>query len=276
MLKEILVKKADGSTEPFMVSKLEHSLKSAGASEDVKKEIVETIINELFDGISTKKIYRSAFNLLREKEKKPIAAKYSLKAAIFNLGPSGFPFEDFIAEVYRSMGYKTKTGVILEGVCAEHEVDLFATYNGKKYGAEIKFHNHQGVKTDLKVALYVYARFDDLKKSNEVDQGILITNTKFTKSALSYGKCVGLKMIGWDSPKEENLYSLIEDSGLHPITCLSTLSSQDKKRLIENKVLLCRTIIENASILETNGVSTQRIPNVLEEARVLCQPGTGV
>ena len=276
MEKEISIKKADGTTEPFDVSKLERSLERAGTSKVVTQEIVEKISAELTDGMTTKEIYKNAFALLKDKEKSPIAAKYSLKKAVFDLGPSGFPFEDFIAEIYRAMGYKASTGVILKGKCAEHEVDLLAVQKNKRHGAEIKFHNHQGIKTDLKVTLYVYARFDDLKAGDKVDEGVLITNTRFTRNAISYGECVGLKMIAWDYPKKDNLYSLIGETGLHPVTCLTTISGQEKKRLIENKIILCRDIKEDTSLLETYGISSDDIPDILNEIGVLCKPGVGV
>ncbi len=278
---KIFIKKADGTSEPFLSSKLEQSLMRAGASEPVIQEIIEKVTTKLVEGMTTKEIYQDAFSLLRDREKElVVAARYSLKKAVFDLGPSGFPFEDFIREIYRAMGYTASTGIVLKGKCAEHEVDLFARKEGKKHGAEIKFHNHQGIKTDLKVALYVYARFEDLIKSGEVDEGVLITNTKFTKNARAYGTCVGLTMISWDYPKEgngqENLYSLIETSGLHPITCLTTLPKSAKKRLLENNIVLCRTIKEDTSMLESYGISNDQIPLILEEINTLCQPGTGV
>lgn len=279
MTKTIFIKKADGTSEPFLSSKLEQSLTRAGASKPVIQEIIEKVTARLVEGVTTKEIYQDAFSLLRDKEKElVVAAKYSLKKAVFDLGPSGFPFEDFITEIYRARDFEVSTGTILQGRCAEHEVDLFARKKSKKYGAEIKFHNHQGIKTDLKVALYVHARFEDLIKSKEVDEGILITNTKFTKTAIAYGKCVGLEMISWDYPKggEESLYSLIEDSGLHPITCLTTIPKGDKKRLLEGDIVLCRTIKEDTSILETYGIASDRIPLILKEINTLCQPGSGV
>ncbi len=276
MTKEILIKKADGSTEPFEASKLERSLERSGASKSIIKEVLAGITSRLVDGMTTKEIYRNAFELLRDKDTGVTAAKYSLKKAVFDLGPSGFPLEDFIAEIYRAKGFESSTGVMLKGKCAVHEVDLFAKKDKKIYGAEIKFHNSQGIKSDLKVALYVYARFDDLIKSGAVDEGILITNTKFTKNAVSYGKCAGLKMISWEYPLKGNLFSLIEETGLHPITCLTKIPSKERKRLIENKVLLCRDIKDNNSLLETHGVESRLIPEILNEIGDLCQPGAGV
>ncbi|NQV93369.1 restriction endonuclease [Candidatus Kaiserbacteria bacterium] len=277
MTEEILIKKTDGSTEAFDASKLEGSLKRAGASESIIKEIVDKVNSKLVPGMTTKEIYQDAFELLRDKEEKPIAAKYSLKKAVFELGPSGFPFEDFITEIFRATGHEASNGVIMAGKCAEHEVDMFAVHKGgKRHGAEIKFHNHPGIKTDLKVALYVHARFDDLIKGGKVDEGVLITNTRFTSNALEYGKCAGLKMISWNYPEKDNLYSLIEETGLHPITCLTTIPDRNKKILIDNEIVLCRSIRENASVLSEYGVPVDRIPSILEEVGSLCQPGAGV
>ena len=63
----------------------------------------------------------------------------------------------------------------------------------------MKFHNELGMKSDLKVALYVKARVDDLKKhkaergERPIDEGWIITNTKFSKMAVQYANCNGMK-----------------------------------------------------------------------------------
>ncbi|MEX0652304.1 MAG: ATP cone domain-containing protein [Candidatus Paceibacterota bacterium] len=277
MAEAIRIKKTDGTTEPFDVSKLERSLERSGASASVIKVVVKKITEMLSPGMSTKEIYKEAFTLLKSKEKGPAAARYSLKKAVFDLGPSGFPFEDFITELFRATGHDATNSVIMKGKCAEHEVDMFAVHEGGvRHGAEIKFHNHPGIRTDLKVALYVYARFDDLKKGGDVDEGMLITNTRFTSNALEYGKCVGLRMISWDYPEKDNLYSLIERTGLHPISCLTSIPDKNKKTLIDNEVVLCRTIKENPGVLGEHGVSEELVPKILEEIGALCQPGAGV
>ena len=280
--RSVLIKKSDGSEEPFKAFKLEKSLRLAGASEIVTRDIIESISSKLTDGTTTRKIYTSAFSMLRRKEHTPVAARYSLKKAVFDLGPSGFPFENFIAEIYRTKGYNVSVDVVLRGKCAEHEVDLIAHSPHKSFGAEIKFHNHQGIKTDLKIALYVHARFNDLVGAERssanvwIQEGVLITNTKFTTHAIAYGECVGLSMIGWEYPEKGNLHMLIGETGLHPITCLTTLSSVDKKRLLENKIVLCRSFKGNAHMLERYGIPRRKIPDIVEEADALCQPVTRV
>src|SRR5581483_9188859 len=185
--------KSDGTREPFDVSKLESSLKKSGASDPIIKRIVGQISDRLEPGITTHEIYKYAFGLLH-KEEQPVAFQYSLRRAIMELGPSGFPFEEYVAEIFKHKGYQTKTDQIVKGFCVEHEIDVVAWNEEKLIMAEAKFHNELGTKSDLKVALYVKARFDDLRKmkfnygkERDLDEGWLVTNTKFTSTAIEYG-----------------------------------------------------------------------------------------
>lgn len=273
---DILITKADGTKEKFDVSKLEGSLKKAGANSKVVEDIIRTIEKELVDGITTKEIYRHAFELLK-KEEKPIALKYSLKRAIMELGPSGFPFEKFIAEIFNYKGYTTETGKVVRGFCVEHEVDVVAWNKDKLIMCEAKFHNDPGMKSDLKVALYVKARFDDLRKmtfkygkERKLDEGWLITNTKFSSTAIEYGSCQGgLIMVGWNYPPRGNLHDLVLEAKLHPITCLTSLTGREKKFLIQQGVVLCKSVIENPGLLPLMGLSPVKAKKVLEEIEML-------
>jgi len=174
------------------------------------------------------------------------------------------------------------TGVITNGKCAEHEVDLIATSADDAFGAEVKFHNSPGMKTDLKVALYVRARFIDLAEAPKVEgeahieRGMLITNTKFTGNAIEYGKCVGLTLIGWNYPESGNLQDLVSETGLHPITCLTTLSESEKQRLLEDKLVLCRSIKAGASVLTEHGITPEKAAEAMREAQDLCTSGVAM
>jgi len=275
----VTIVKADGEREVFDPAKLERSLTRAGAGKETIAEISKHIVSEIHDGMSTHEIYSRAFDYLREKEVRPVAARYSLKRAILALGPSGFPFEDFVSEIFRAKGYEVMTGVMTKGKCAEHEVDLIATSEKDSFGAEVKFHNSPGMKTDLKVALYVRARFVDLAEAPEkkgekhVERGMLITNTKFTGNAIEYGNCVGLTMIGWNYPEKGNLQDLVAETGLHPITCLTTLSESEKQRLLEDKLVLCRSIKGGASVLTEHGITPEKAAEAMREAQDLCTSG---
>src|SRR6266850_1206791 len=96
----IYIVKANGEKEIFIADKLNESLVRAGASPEARHAIVSHIEGELKDGMSTSQIYKHAYFLL-EKEEKPTSYRYSLKRAVMDLGPSGFPFEDFIGEIFR-------------------------------------------------------------------------------------------------------------------------------------------------------------------------------
>src|SRR3989344_7969030 len=99
--KEILISKASGETEPFSDAKLRRSLERVNASIDVIEKIIKHVRKELKPGMPTSQIYRHAFSLLRKQER-PVAARYALKQAIRELGPSGHPFEKLIGEMLAS------------------------------------------------------------------------------------------------------------------------------------------------------------------------------
>jgi hypothetical protein len=186
-------------------------------------------------------------------------------------------FEDFIAEIFRKKGFDAETGKIVRGFCVEHEVDVVAWNNEKLIMVEAKFHNELGIKSDLKIALYVKARFDDLRKmtfkygkERQLDEGWLVTNTKFTSTAIEYGSCQGgLRMIGWNYPPVGNLHDMILESKLHPITCLSSLNGREKKELLDKGVVLCKSILENQDLLISIGLNGSKGQKVIEEIETL-------
>ncbi len=276
--RKIYIIKSDGTKEEFNSGKLESSLRQAGASPEVQTKIVGHIAREIEDGMSTTAIYRHAFELLHKFER-PVAARYSLKRAIADLGPSGFPFEKFVAEIYKAKGFETLTDQMVDGKCVSHEIDMVAWNENKLIMAEAKFHNELGMKSDLKVALYVKARFDDLKDreflygpKRRLDEGLLITNTNFTEKAITYSECIGAKLIGWNYPAVGNLHDMIEDAGVHPITCLTSLSGAEKKNLMAKGVILCRNIREGGEALYAAGLSRDAIEKAAKESALLCPP----
>jgi hypothetical protein len=272
MTKAVLITKADGKEEPFIADKLRRSLLHAGANDHLCDSIVSHIEKELTDGMSTREIYKHAFFLLHKMEK-PVALRYSLRRALFDLGPSGFPFELIVAEIFKGKGYKTETGQVVRGHCTMHEVDCIAWNENKVILAEAKFHNQIGLKSDVKIALYVKARFDDLRNTTfmldgvprKMTEGWLITNTKFSQNAIEYGQCSGIHMVGWNYPAENNLHDLIEDADMHPITSLTSLSVSEKNQLLAKKIVLARMLREDPSVLKEFGHNEDKIITVMRE-----------
>ncbi len=270
---QVFIKKADGEREQFRPEKLERSLEHAGASSTMRARILAQVMQEVKDDMTTEEIYRRAFDILRKEDETPVAARYSMKRAVFALGPSGFPFEQFLGEVLRGHGWRVRSDVTLMGRCAPHEVDVLAEKDGKRIGIEAKFHNDPGGKTDIKDALYVHARYQDLAmtphKESHVDEGWLVTNTRFTRNAINYAQCANLALLGWDYPAKHGLLAMIEEAGVHPLTALTTLAEGEKRRLLEHKIVLCRAI-QTPHLLEEHGVKPSNIPKVVEEAQRLC------
>ena len=269
-----LITKADGQQEIYAREKLDTSLKHAGASFEARARVIEQIERELREGMTTEDIYQYAFQALKSIEDIPVAARYSIKRAVFDLGPSGYPFESFFAEILRAHGWRTRVEVAMNGRCAPHEVDVLAEKGRVRAGIEVKFHNTAGVVTDVKDALYVHARFEDLKHAphehERVTEGWLVTNTRFTRTAIRYGRCAGLTMYGWDYPRHRGIVDMVEQMAGHPLTCLTTLSSGEKQRLLERNIVLCKSIRDNPNMLTGFGIAPSKIASVAHEAKNLC------
>ena len=269
---QVKIIKADGNLEYFKVEKLRRSLRRSGATADEVNAIVAEITTEIYDGISTQEIYRRAFALLRENEV-AIAARYSLRRALFSLGPTGFPFEKFLGRLFNHHGYKTQTGIIIQGNCAEHEIDIAAFNTTHSFVGEAKFHARPGMKTDLQVAMYSYARLLDLENNKICDESIcgikefwLITNTKFTTAAERYGECVGLKLLSWDYPRRDNLHDRIQRVGIYPITAIQSLNLSQIATLIDYNIIICKDLVDNPAVLRHLHLSTKKHESVLQEA----------
>jgi predicted RecB family endonuclease len=234
----IKIIKADGTTEDFSADKVISSLRRAGADQNTAESVVEQIKPYLYQYIPSFEIYKKVMSLLKT-SRKDLAERYDLKKAVMELGPTGYPFEKFFAEVLRVGGYETLTNQLVMGHCVKHEVDIVAKKEKEKFMIECKFHNQPGVRTDIKVALYVYARFLDVKREG-FTQPWLVTNTKATQEVIAYAGCVGMRVTSWDYPVDESLREMIDQSGLHPITSAVGLSLKQKQSLLEQGIVFCK------------------------------------
>lgn len=270
--------KHSGDIVEYNPDKLKKSLLKSGASRDVVESILQTIQKEVYEGISTKHIYKMAFGLLK-KTSNSHAARYNLREAIRLLGPAGFFFEKYIARLFAAEHYETKTNLILPGKCVSHEIDVLVKKNNVLAMVECKFHAGREAASDVKVPMYILSRYNDLqdKKHNvfgsieSISKCWIVTNNRFTTDAITFAKCSGLNLLSWDYPKDNNLKTRNDNNYLYPVTCLTTLSLAEKDKLLILDIILVKEIINNSECLEKIGLSSNRIKNVMREASELCK-----
>lgn len=272
------VVKKSGEFVVFDKNKLEKSLLNSGANQSVVQEVLQMIEKEIYEGISTKRIYKMAFNLLRKKSHSH-AARYNLKEAIQLLGPDGFYFEKYIARLFSMENYETRTNLTLQGKCVSHEIDVLTKKNSVIAMIECKFHMGKEASTDVKVPMYILSRFNDLKERKHsvftekdvISECWIVTNNRFTLDAMTFGTCSGLNLLSWDYPVNNNLRTKNENNNLYPITCLTTLTLTEKDKLLALDAILVKELLNSHNCLEKIGLSSQRIKGVIKEASELCR-----
>lgn len=269
----VTVLKANGKQEPFSEEKLRQSARRAGVPKKMQDEVIEHIKNNLYENIPTSEIYHHILDYLAKAPDSHLKARYSLKQAIMDLGPTGYPFEDYVSRILDAQGYSTTVRNIVRGKCVMHEIDVIAEKNAgqtDRLMVEAKYHNHLGISTEIHVAMYTQARFQDVQRQNGFTDVLLITNTKASTDAIAYANCMGMKIISWSYPEGGSLRELVEKFSLHPITTLTSLSIPQKQRLLEKGIVLCRDICGNESILDTLNISAEEKQKMYQEALIVC------
>jgi len=268
-----MITKNDGTKEQYDEEKIHTSATRVGVPEALQNEMLQSIRDRLYDGIKTSEIFLMIKEFLRRSDSPYLAMKYNLKDALSELGPSGYPFEKYVSLLLEATGYQTRTNQTIEGSCVSHEVDVVAVKDNVTYFIEAKFHKNHGQRTDVRVALYIKSRYDDLKSNwkNGPTAPWIVTNTRFSTDAIKYSECQNIKLTSWGYPKEGGIMDLIERTGLHPVTIIENLSSGDKMRLMAAGVVTCKQLLDpaNHSLL-----SRDFIDNLLPDLENICQSHT--
>lgn len=272
------ITKFDGEQVLFDRSKLVRSLRRSGADTNYIEEVMPDIEAQIYNGITSKKLHQIAFRILKKSKRKEAAAKYNLKAAIMQLGPSGYPFEAFVGKLLAHRNYNTRVGVNCQGRFVTHEVDIVAENKKECILVECKYRNKATEKVSVQVPMYIRSRFEDIELkwkeqvqyANKEFKGWVVTNTKFSKDAEAYGKGIGLRLIGWAYPQNQSLQYLIEKYHLYPVTCLSSLTKAQKSALLKFDIILCKDLIQQEGILTRMKIKPNKTKTIMEEARALC------
>ena len=270
-MNKIYVTKSNGTQQLFSEEKLRNSLEFTGADANQIENVLNFVDKQIYDGITTRTIYKLAFKELR-KISRPLSAYYGTKRALMELGPDGFLFEKFIARIFSHLGYQTNIGVWIEGKCIGHEIDVLAENGEKKIMVECKFHNSKERTNDVKTALYIKARANDIAQGTDnqgFDEFWFVSNTSFSDDAIRYSTCSGLYLWGANFPPQNTLQDTIRDNGLNPITCLSTLKKHEKQMLLDSDILITADLLDNQSLLYDIGLEKNRAKKVMHEINKL-------
>lgn len=262
--------KADKTKEPFDENKVLQSIRRAGIPEDIQLQVLSDIKNNIYDNIPTHEIYAKVLDSLGSSIHPYAKGKYTLKEAIMMLGPTGYPFEDFVSKLLNEIGYQTRVRQTVWGKCVSHEIDVIAEKDDRISMIETKFHNNLGTRSEVQTALYTYARFLDVKEKCNFSDAWIVTNTKTTQDANTYAQCMGMKVISWSYPRSGSLRELIETTKLHPITMLTTLSSSAKMDLLKEHVVMCKDLRSNLSYLDTYISVNEEKEKVIQELDFIC------
>ncbi len=272
MSAQIIVIKRSGEQVPFEDERVIHSMQRSGVPVELQDKALQHIKERVQkdNTITTDEIFYHIREFLVGKDKKS-ALRFNLRQGIFDLGPTGFPFEKYLAEIFQEQGFKTQTDLVMKGDCVDHEIDILLEKEGKKEIVEVKFHNQTFGKTDVQVALYVYARFLDLQKSNNISGVWIATNTKLSIDAIHYAKCKGIKMLSWNYPPEASLAEFVEKPKMYPLTVITDLTQEEKRHLIDNGIVLAKDLL-NISDNELKAkylVDEKRIQEIKNDAKLI-------
>jgi Holliday junction resolvase-like predicted endonuclease len=194
------------------------------------------------------------------------------------LGPTGYPFERLIGEIFKRKGFNVEVGVIVNGQCITHEMDVIATKKSLQHIVECKYHKDQGSHVSIQVPLYVRARVDDIISTREKMPeykntsflGWVITNTRFSTDSIAYSKCSGLNLLAWDFPQGEGLKDIIETLKIYPITILDTLQLKEKRYLLDKGITTCKELLSQPELLNYFNFNTKKHASVIQELNNIC------
>jgi len=269
----IWVIKEDGTKEKFDSKKVMRAVRRSGMSTKESEIVLRMLKPYLKKGITTKQIYSRVYGIIR-RLRPEVTHRYNLKRALVLLGPSGYFFEDFTAKLFEALGYKTEVRQIPRGKCVTHETDVIARKGKEKLMVECKFRNEPGTKCRIQTALYIYARFLDLRDGAKIykkypfTKPYLVTNARFSRDAREYAKCMGMRLLGWRYPFSESLEVLIDKTKCYPISVVK-MKSHTLNTLLKQGIITVQDVPLNPKEFSTlTGISLSNARRICKEAKM--------
>jgi hypothetical protein len=256
--------KSNREKEPYQKGKIINSLKRLNIDQQNIDKILLRIDEELPEVISTKKLFQFIFDSLKEIQ--PSASfKFNIKQAIFKLGPAGYPFEKFVAHLFKLSGYEVQHNIFLPGKCLVYEIDLLAKKDELLYIGECKFHQNTWQINDVKVVLYSYARFLDIQENMpQKVMPMVITNTRFTSEAIKFAECYKIDLLAWDWPQQSLSY-LVDFYKAYPLTIFDFLPLKALQKFFDYDIVLIQDVLnKNQNYLKKiSGLNEREIEKLI-------------
>lgn len=272
---QLRVRKVNGELQSFDEERVRRSIRFSGLPSDLQDAAYQEVLRTAYDTISTTEIHRTIEKYLQNTFPRALG-RFNLKTAIMSLGPTGFPFERLVGKLLSKYGYETQTDQIMEGACVSHEVDVHAKKEGKEFFIECKYHNQPGIKTDVKVIMYVKSRADDLRERLDAGGNNIVryepwifTNTKFSFDAMKYALCKQIRLTGWGYPEGRTLNSMIEAHRMYPLTILTSLSLEEKQTLLEAEIVIVQDVLSYPNLLRQLHIEEKRLTELEDEIAFL-------
>jgi len=270
----VYITKVDGSRQLFDREKVVRTCLKMGVNRSIAYKIVDEVEQQLYDGITTNKIFNLTFRLLRNY--KPTIKHFLDLRKSLSLMDSKPEFEKFVQILLSYNGYSVSGNRLLIGKCVKHEVDGIAQKNGITYFVEAKHHQNYHSPTGLDESRIARAVLEDVtdgyelgKNKLRIDRAMIVTNTRFSEHAKIYGKCRNILQIGWSSPTKIALQNMIEEKKAHPLSCINGLKNNTRKRLVNSGVVLIKQLMDfdTSNLSKISGISISTLKKVIEKAK---------
>ncbi len=272
----VFVTKADGTRQLFDREKIISTCLRIGVSRKIADEVAGKVEKQLYDGIPTNKILQMTFRLLRN-YRPAVRHLLDLRRGL-SLMDSKPEFEVFVQVLLAHNGFAVSPNSILAGKCAEHEVDAIAKKGGLTYFVEAKHHVNYHTPTGLDESRIARAILEDVTEGFQcgscdlkIDRAMIVTNTRYSEHARRYGKCRSILQIGWNSPADLSLQSMIEENNLYPISCLRGLKRATKTKLVNSGIVLMKQLLEEkpATLVRKTGIPKETLKQIIAKAETL-------
>jgi Holliday junction resolvase len=271
--------KSTGEKENFSREKLRGGLKRAGVPGHLVDRVVNAVSERVKNGTSTAQIGTLVNDQLK-RESRAHHYRYTLREGLLKLGPAGFRFERYVGAILAAYGYEVSYPEELHGACVDHEVDVLAKKDGKTIMIEAKFRNDFDYFVKLRDVMAAWTRFQDLNdgaklgKCPKFDSVWIVTNGKISSRSMKFGECKGIRLLGWNHPKDESFAHFVDHAALYPVTVLHELKDRELGALSDRGLVLCRDVAARTpkELARQAGLQAGRAESIVRTCRMVIDP----